>query len=254
MMQSVLNNAPADDEVVLVNLPQWLEKPPATYAVGVEFVSMLGGYLFAEELIDANVAGKHPVWAVGLPELQSSPAYTFGIHNQHSWPPLTANKVRHIFITQFAPTQPETNYMGRLLPLTAVSQPTPIAQFDPYTLTSAAAAACNGVVTVQTEWLPRSADIPDTTSLFVQVLGADGRLLAQADGPPLGIRPSLLAATPEWLLLDRRTVMVDEETAVPTTLLLGVYDFATGERTLATDGNGQPLPDNAWRVPISACY
>ncbi|VAW31833.1 hypothetical protein MNBD_CHLOROFLEXI01-4911, partial [hydrothermal vent metagenome] len=137
LMQSVLNNAPADDEVVLVNLPQWLEKPPATYAVGVEFVSMLGGYLFAEELIDANVAGKHPVWAVGLPELQSSPAYTFGIHNQHSWPPLAANKTRHVFITQFAPTQPETGYTGRLLPLTAVSQPTPIAQFDPYTLTSA---------------------------------------------------------------------------------------------------------------------
>ncbi len=253
MVQTSLDNASANDEIVLINLPQWLEKPPVTYAVGVEFVSMLGGYLFAEELIHANVAGEHSVWAVGLPELQNNPAYTVGIHNQHEWPPLTANKTRHIFITQFASTQPETGYTGRLLPRTAVSPATPIAQFGAYTLTSATATACDGRVMVQTEWLPRSEDISDTTSLFVQVLGADGRLLAQADGPPLGVRPRLLGATPEWLLLDKRTAIVDEETAVPTTLLLGVYNFATGERSPASDGSGQPLPDNALRVPISAC-
>lgn len=43
------------------------------------------------------------------------------------------------------------------------------------------------------------------------------------------------------------------ETAVPTTLLVGVYDFASGMRGPATDNAGQPLPDNAWREPIDTC-
>lgn len=253
MVQTTLAAASAEDEIVLINLPQWLDMPPNTYAVGVEFVSMLGNYLFAEELIDANVAGKHPVWAVGLPELQSSSAYAYDIQNQHEWPPLPTKQARHLFITQFTPTQPETHYAGRLLPLTAVSPPSSIAQFPTYQLNRVTANFCKGVVNVQMAWLPRSQNMPDTTSVFVQVLGADGRLLAQADGPPLGIRPGLLAAAPDWLLVDERSATIEDETAVPTTLLLGVYNYATGERSLATDGRGQPLPDNALRFPISVC-
>jgi hypothetical protein len=252
VVQASLAAAPANDEVVFVNLPQWLDKPPTTYAVGVEFVAMLGDYLFVEELVEANVAGRRAAWAVQLPELQSEPAYAYAIHNQYSWPPLTPNKERHLFITQYRPDRPQTRYAGSLLPLTAIPNATSIAQFGSYQLIEAAATACAGAVDVQLQWLPTRTDIPDTTSVFVQVLGADGRLLAQADGPPLGVRPGLLAATPQWLLLDKRMVIVDE-TAVPSTILLGVYNFATGERSLATDSSGQPLLDNAWRVPISIC-
>jgi hypothetical protein len=250
----ILNGA----EILLINLPQWLDVPPNTYAVGVEFVTMLGDYLFVGELTSANLPGEHEVWAVNLPDLQSSQGYAYGIQDQHKWPTAFNDRPRHIFITNFLPDGPETRHAGYVLPreaLPPIAPPNPIAQFGAYNLTEAAAEACDGTVTVSLRWLPDGTSIPDTTSIFVQVLDANGRLLTQADGPPLGIRPGLLAASPADLLLDLRMMKLAEgETAVPHTVLVGVYDFASGERSPAYDANGQPLPDDAWRFPIMNCH
>ncbi len=249
-----------DTEVVFVNLPQWLDVPPNRYAIGVEFVTMLGDYLFVEELTNANGISKESLWAVELPELQSQTAYAYGIHAQHSWPPLT-DKPRLFFITEFAAEQPQTRFTGLLSPLPGTYEDFNVgAEFDGYTLEGPTndfalgdrPTVCDGVVTVWLVWRQRYVDIPDTTSIFVQVLDANGRLIAQADGPPLGIRPSLLGATPDWALFDLREIPLEKgETAH--TLLVGVYDFASGERSLATVNFGQPLPDNAWRETINAC-
>ena len=249
------NNEPVlgDAEVVFVNLPQWLDVPPPTYAVGVEFVSMLGDYLFVEELANANGVGSASVWAVEVPELLGHPAYAYGVHAQHSWPPLTGN-ARFLMVTHYEAEKPQTHLAGGLLPPATTAAFRPEAYFDLYTLAEATARVCDGLVKASLSWRPRSATLPDTTSVFVQVLAADGRLLAQADGPPLGIRPGLLGAPPEWRMLDLREIALAEgETAVPTTLLVGVYDFASGRRSPATDAGGQPLPDNAWRIPIATC-
>ncbi|MFZ1400894.1 MAG: hypothetical protein WAS33_28580, partial [Candidatus Promineifilaceae bacterium] len=247
----------SEDEIVLVNLPQWLDVPPKTYAIGVEFVAMLGDYLFAEELVNANLPAQHPVWAVGLPELQTSQAYTYGIQAQHNWPNAFNDRVRHYFVTSYLPVGLQTTHTGFIVPQQAqppIPPPNPIAQFGAYLLTGATAQVCDGRIGVRLGWLSGRARVAETTSVFVQVLGADGRLLTQADGPPLGIRPGLLNAPPDALLSDFRQMMLPEgETAVPTTLLVGVYDFASGERSPATDAIGQPLPDNAWRIPITTC-
>ena len=256
VMQSALHPriTPPNAEIVLVNLPQWLDVPPNTYAVGVEFVAMLGGYLFVNELVSANLPEPHRVWAVSLPELQTSQRYAYGIHGQHSWPAPATTLQRHIFITQFAPEQPQMQHMGYVVPETGLATPDSIAQFENYNLSEAAASACDGTVNIGLHWQPNASSVPDTTAIFVQVLDANGRLLAQADGPPLGVRPGLLGATPDWLLVDLRKIeLAKEETAVPTTVLVGVYDFTTGERSPATDNSGQPLPDNAWETPISPC-
>jgi hypothetical protein len=248
-----------DAEVVFVNLPQWLDVPPNTYAIGVEFVAMLGNYLFVEELTNANGIGKGTVWAVEVPELHNQTAYAYGIHAQHSWPPLT-DKTRLVFTTQFAANEPQTRLTGVLFQSPATDDSV-VAQFDVYQLLGSnpnafafreAAKACDGLVNIWLSWRPRSAAIPDTTSVFVQVLDANGRLLAQADGPPLGVRPGLLAATPDWVLFDLREIELAEgETAH--TVLVGVYDFASGTRSPATDRSGQALPDNAWRLSVSPC-
>jgi hypothetical protein len=255
---AILKQTPTfDDEIVLLNLPQWLDVPPNTYAIGVEFVTMLGDYLFAEELVEANLPGQHPVWAVSLPELQTSQLYAYGVQAQHDWPNTFNNRVRHFFITNYLPDGPKTTYTGYVTPQQAqppIPPPNPIAKFNPYLLTQATAQTCDGRIWAWLRWLSGGEPVSETTSVFVQVLGADGRLLTQADGPPLGLRPGLLSAPPDSLLYDLRSMMLPEgETAVPHTLLVGVYDFASGERRPATDAAGQPLPDNAWRVPISSC-
>ena len=96
-----------------------------------------------------------------------------------------------------------------------------------------------------------STAIPPTTSLFVQLLGAEGALLAQADSPPLGLRPDLLAVIDGWQLVDLRKLVVAGGT--PTTVLLGAYDYVTGTRFPTRDAAGAPLADDAYRVPVQAC-
>lgn len=252
-----LRTAPPGDEIVLVNLPQWLDFPPNTYAIGVEFVAMLGDYLFVEELTSANLPGIHRTWAVSLPELQSGRAYAYGVQAQDEWPTTFSDQPRHFFITYFLPDGPQTRHTGYVLPrmaLPPIPPPNPIAQFGVYNLTEAAAEACDGTINVLLRWLPDNAPIPDTTSIFVQVLDENGRLLTQADGPPLGIRPGLLAASRDDLLFDLREMKLAKgETAVPHTVLVGVYDFATGTRSPASDATGRPLPDAAWRFSVTGC-
>ena len=243
-------------EVVLVNLPQWLDVPPNTYAIGVEFVAMLGDYLFVEELARANNSGNGPVWAVAVRELQTNQPYVYSVHAQHEWPAALTQQKRHIFITYFEPDGPQTRHTGYLFSLVGfpIPPPNPIAQFADYSLTEAKAEICAGTAKVALNWLTGRQMVPDTTSVFVQVLDADGRLLAQADGPPLGIRPGLLAAPPDTLLVDLREIKLPGgETAVPQTMLVGLYNFADGTRHPATDLLGQPLPDNAWRFPVADC-
>ncbi len=256
---SVMQQAhiPNDAEILLINLPQWLDVLPNTYAVGVEFVTMLGDYLFVGELTSANVPGVHETWAVNLPELQSSQAYAYGIQAQDEWPTAFSDQPRYFFITYFLPSGPQTRHTGYVLPpmaLPPIAPPNPIAQFGHYNLTGATAQLCDDQVRVSLGWQPAQDIIPDTTSVFVQILAENGRLLAQADGPPLGIRPRLLAATPDDFLHDLREVTLPAgETAVPSTVLIGVYDFASGTRSPATNAAGQALPEDAWPITIAAC-
>ena len=82
-------------------------------------------------------------------------------------------------------------------------------------------------------------------TVFVQALGADGRLMAQDDSPPNGGR----SPTSIWQAGDR--VRDRHHLAGPlppgATLLIGLYEPATMTRLAAVQG-GAPLPDNGWRV------
>jgi hypothetical protein len=60
-VQRVMVDRPADEGILLVNLPNWLAPARSQYPVGVELVSMLGGYLFVEELMAQNLPADHPV-------------------------------------------------------------------------------------------------------------------------------------------------------------------------------------------------
>ena len=85
LLQEVLADQPATDGVMLVNLPSWIAPAEKTYPAGAEFVAMMGGYLFAEELVEANVPGAdRPVWAGAVRDIQRDPDYGYTVHNQSS--------------------------------------------------------------------------------------------------------------------------------------------------------------------------
>lgn len=254
VIEQVMVDQPENEGILLVNLPAWMSPPRNTYATGVELVSFMGSYLFAEELIEENLVRNHPVLAVAVPERLSDPGYPYGIHDQARLQVIPADWAAadsHIFITAYTESGPMTTYTGRLSPVGQTANP--IASFDPYILTEASAVSCNGEITTLLTWQPNPASPPPgpTLSIFVQALDESGQLIVQADGPPLGLRPDRLALPPDWQITDRRTMPLAQ--SQPQQLLIGVYDNQTGERYSAVNSQSQPLPDNALALPLIPC-
>ena len=255
VVEEVMASQPAGEGVLLVNLPAWTAPSRNTYPVGVEYVTLMGSHLFAEELVNENLAEKRPVLAIGVPELLSDPGYPYGIHNQaivetvdSDW----AAAGSHIFISRYTNTGITTRYAGHFVRVTGLVSP--LATFGPYELTAATAIFCEGAVEVTLSWMLPQPDIvlSPTTSHFVQVLDDNGRLIAQSDGPPLDLRPDFVRLQPEWMIIDRRHLLLSEP-GEPAQLLVGVYDFASGQRFTARDSRQEALPDNAFRTTVAAC-
>lgn len=248
VMQATLADRPPDDGIVAVNLPQWTAPPRNMYPLGAEFVQQLGDYLFFEEWVDVNVGGNRPNAAVRLDDLLADPGYGYAVHAQTTWADAPWDATLHLFITHYEPDGPQVTRTGWVEPDTG---PGALGRVGPYELVSAAATQCEGRVSAEVRLRP-IAQPEATTSLFVQALAADGTLLGQADRPPLGVRADLFAPTPKRALVDQRTVTVPTGSEAAT-VLLGAYDFVTGERLPALWLDGADAPDNALTIPIRAC-
>jgi hypothetical protein len=86
-------------------------------------------------------------------------------------------------------------------------------------------------------------------TIFVHLLDAGGNFIGQADGAPYeGLYP-LSHWLPGQLIVDSRTLDLGQQ---PATVIIGVYDPATGQRLPALDGAGQPLPDNSFILTVTS--
>lgn len=95
-------------------------------------------------------------------------------------------------------------------------------------------------------WQARQAVTTDYV-IFVHALDESGNLVAQADGPPVnGSSPTSIWQTGDVIRDERRLPLA---AGTISTLLIGAYDPATGQRLPAQQA-GVPLPDDAWRYEM----
>ncbi|MGB3715400.1 MAG: hypothetical protein WA996_13305 [Candidatus Promineifilaceae bacterium] len=257
MVEEVMKNKPAAEAVLLVNLPQWIDRLDNNYRVGVDLVAMMGDYLFVEELIGENLQVDRPVRAFLVPDLLANPDYSYGVHEQSSgeravseW----AAEGSHVFITSYPDEGIRTRYAGQIAP--ADDAANPAANIGPYDLLEAFAQRCDGLMELTTTWRLTSESgtdlpVPPTTSIFVQYIDNNGQIIDQRDGPLLTLGPDFLNLSPGWLVTDRRELSVTEGQSGQ--ILIGVYDYASGERYQAWDRSGIRLADDAIPVPLQDC-
>jgi hypothetical protein len=259
-VESVMSDRPVEEGVLLVNWPQWLAPERNTYPAGVEFVAMLGDYLFIEELLAENSGLDRPAQAVRVPDLLSAPGYGYAIHEQAAGQGIAADWApagSQLFVVHYEADGPVAGHNGGFSPA-ADSPAQPLAVMGPYELLEAIAEACQGEIRVLTTWQwlaagsPAGEPLSASTSLFIQLLDPAGQLVAQADGPPLGLRPDLFTLPPGWQVLDRRVIPAAAG-PMGQRIVLGVYDFATGQRYPARDSQGRPLPDSAYNLSLTTC-
>ncbi len=252
VMAETMAERPSDEGMLLVNLPAWTSPPRNTYPIGVEYVTLMGYHLFAEELIQENLGGNRPVLAVELPDSLQDTGYPYGVHARGelaqplaNWTPAGAT----VFITTIADSGISTRETGQLLPSTAVANP--LATIGPYTLQGASVTCSSPGISLSLTWQATTPPAP-THSIFVQLLDSAGQLIDQADGPPLDLAPAAWTLPNGWQIIDRRALNPPEGSQ-PAQLLIGVYNFASGERQTAVDSSANPLPDNALRLMVQPC-
>jgi hypothetical protein len=252
LAQDVMAGRPPDEGLLLVNLPAWLSPSRNTYPLGVEFVSMLADYLFVEELVVENLGVNRPVQAIKVPDILSDPGYPYAVYGESSLniPGDWAAAGSQVFITYYTVEGVRAKHTGQIGPPAEAGPP--LARFGPYELLAADVTACEGSVRSTLRWgWTQDRPPPATTSLFVQLLDDGGRLIAQADAPPLGLRPDLILPVAGWQITDLRTLQPTE--GRPAQLLVGVYDYLSGERFPAQDAQGQGLPGDALTLPVEPC-
>jgi hypothetical protein len=257
----IMAQQPSEEGVVVVNIPQWIAPQRNTFALGAELVAMLGNHLFADEIIAENLPGQHAVYAVVEPDLLRKTAYPYGIHDETTFRgdaaatlPIRSDwsaRGSQVFIIEYTADGPETKHTGAFQQVGV--HLSPIASFTSYDLINAQATLCDGQVQATLLWEQTPGEvITPTLSIFVQLLVEDGRLMAQADGPPLGLRADLVQLLPGWEIQDRRSLQPSLP-GQPEQILIGVYDFVTGDRLPAHDDRQRNLPDDLFRLPVTAC-
>ncbi len=258
LVEDQMADQPEGEGVILVNLPQWIDSLDNTYQVGVDLAAMLGDYLFVEELIGENLQSDRPVRAFLAPDLLSTyPEYNYGLHDQSSGESLVgdwAPEGSHVFIITYSDEGIQARYAGEIA--NSDSTAVPIATIGPFELLEAAAKRCDGIVNTSTTWriLPgtdQEIGVPPTTSLFVQYIDNAGQLVDQQDGPLLTLGSDLLNLDNDWVVIDKRDLEApDGQTGQ---LLVGVYDYVSGDRYQVIDPSGSSLENDALPVQVEEC-
>jgi hypothetical protein len=253
LFTEVMTERPLDEGVLLVNPPAWRSPVHNTFPAGSEHVALMGEHLFIEELVWDNLRQMRPVLAFTVPSLLSDPGYPYGVHEQTAAALITTDWSPagfHIFLHDYMPEGIRPHYAGFVYPTDEMAPI--IATFGDYTLRAASVELCQRQVSTQFTWQPPN-NPAATTSMFVQLLDADGRLIAQSDGPPFTLPPDLLDLPSNWQLAEQRTIYLPEDAPQPTQLLLGIYDYVSGQRAAARDSQQTTLPDNALTLPVTSC-
>jgi hypothetical protein len=88
---------------------------------------------------------------------------------------------------------------------------------------------------------------PEAYTTFVHVLDADGKLIGQADGPPLGGDYPTDWWSPGETIIDERPLPLPPEADRVT---IGLYRLSDGMRLPVVDGAGQRVPNDEIVLPV----
>lgn len=105
-------------------------------------------------------------------------------------------------------------------------------------------------LTLTLYWVAQAAAERDWT-VFVHLLDGSGGRIAQADGPPFDGRYPTTAWGAGEVIPDRHVLQLpDPLPAGPHCLLVGLYDWSSGERMELQDAAGRPLPERAVTLEV----
>ena len=214
---------------ILVNFPEWLAYHDRFFPIGSEGALVFGGHLLPGMLFRANAAVHPDVIMVHADTPFHRPrGYAFQVSGRTADPIELIRWIQQgdlILFTVYEETGPHT---GALMKSGLRWEDLEVAFIGGPVLRRAHAQRCASNIHLYLEWEGAPNTLPDL-SLAVHALSADGKILAQADGPPWYGTIPFDRIPPGQTLPETRTLAISRS-AHSTAIRLGVYNWRSGQR------------------------
>lgn len=245
----VAARAPADAQLLYVNLPAWISTPQFWYPIGHEGALFMPSYSTMADFVSTNLNRPSQAVAVEFNSLSTPQPYYYGVYGPAlGWNELTpqVRQAERVYFTTYAPDKIDLIEAGQVLRSKAIDSSNAIAFGEAVVLSATDWSICAQRLQVRLTWQTRQ---PGDWHVFVQLLKADGTLAAQHDSPPLmGLYPFWQFQAGEQVedvhSIDVSGLPVDQAY----TLVVGLYDPATGERLNPALPAGTSPADRAVRL------
>jgi hypothetical protein len=239
------------DKPVVVNFPEWFFVTENAYLIGHDGLKTVAENRPLDDLYAVNFGRKPGLHAAILPDIQTAgqPYKSLGeAHTVDSIHTLLAGRGRALITRWHSNGTLVIDDAGCRIDL-----PRQVGKGTAFggsvTLHQAAIARARDSVAVDLIWSAKTSLTQEAT-VFVQLLDTSGKVVAQADGQPVGGLAPLRLWQPGDAWLDKRTMRIDAPLGEgPLHVLIGLYTPANGARLIATGPSGQ-WPDDAVSLPV----
>ena len=249
--------AEEDNALLFVNIPAWITVRESDFALGHEGYTLLPPYhgVGLNDFVYVNHGVERRIDIASLPDVRQEWRAGIGYHGRSSSMDgleETMRKADRIWVLGYEPNRLRLREAG------AVDLGVPPAEGDAYlatygmalTLQDAELAYLGDEVVIELRWwLRRVLEGPHT--VFVHLYAPDGRLLAQADGFPLGGTFPFRNWQAGDLVRDVRQIVPPPGVALEDCVVgVGIYRSDTGDRASAVDAMGNALADGMYRLQV----
>jgi len=247
--------APEDEVQLFINLPSWLAPRRRGFALGHEGYLLLPMYTGAglNDFVYANTGLKREVWVESLADIRREWKVLIGYYAPCSSVEAIADRIRRasrVWVLGFGADRLEIIEAGNV-----ISEEAPETGQEEHDLAIFAGAVAlqkikahprGSELILDLYWRPLQT-LGEPYTVFVHLYGYDDRLVAQADGLPLGGTFPFRLWEADRTVRDVRRIPIPENLDFSQCSIgVGLYRTDTGERASAIDRQGRALADDMW--------
>ena len=249
----------AEEVQLFINVPSWLAPRERGFALGHEGYLLLPMYTGTglDDFVRGNIGVNRDVWVESLPDIRREWKALIGYHASASTMEALADRIRRagcVWVLAYAEDSLHVVEAGSV-----TTQPTPEESHEPSALAIYADAVALDEIDSRVEGSELTLDLHWRSvqvlggpyTIFVHLYASDGRLLAQADGLPLGGTFPLRLWECGDMVRDVRHIELPEGLdPSECSIGVGLYLSDTGERAPASDWQGEALSDGMFRHKV----
>ncbi|MEA3408236.1 MAG: hypothetical protein U9R48_09190 [Chloroflexota bacterium] len=248
--------ADAEQELLFVNVPSWLAPAEEAFALGHEGYTLLPPYygVGLDDYVYVNTGVQRHIRMGAAPEIRQPWRARIGYHEGKQEDEFS-DKIRasdRVWVLGYAPHDLTCVYVGGM-EKKAPGAEEMAALFGEHIVLHRATLERTKEALIATLYWETRRPLEGSYTVFVHLYNDAGRLIAQADGFPLGGTFPFAAWRRGDAVRDVRYVNVPRGSDLAEGRLgVGLYHVQTGERLPGVDSESQPLDDQTFSLLIDA--